>query len=140
MSAAPYYALQDRHTTAARSAPADRVARLQRRPEGPLQRPDDVREVGGRHDPRLDVRLGGQDGAAPPRVVLPAAVRPRYVAADGDVTAASAEGAKRAALDAERVTGNRARGLRVLSAERLCAVGWQTQRTLFEEGPTDGRA
>ena len=48
--------------------------------------------------------------------------------------------AGRTALDAERVTGNRARGLRVLSAERLCAVGWQTQRTLFEEGPTDGRA
>ena len=139
MSAAPYYALQDRHTTAARSAPADRVARLQRRPEGPLQRPDDVREVGGRHDPRLDVRLGGQDGAAPPRVVLPAAVRPRHVPAEGDGTAASAEGAKRTALDAERVTGNRAKRPRVLSAERLWAVGWRTQRTLFEEGPTDGR-
>jgi hypothetical protein len=99
-----------------------------------------VREVGGRHGPRLDVQLGGQDGVAPPRVVLPAAVRPRHVAADGDGAAASAEGAKRTALYGERVTGNRARRRRALSAERLCAVGWRTQRTLFEEGPTDERA
>ena len=139
MSAAPYYALQDRHTTAARSAPADRVPRLQRRPEEPLQRLDDVCEVRGRHDPRIDVQPGGQDGVAPPLVVLPAAVRPRYVAADGDVTAASAEGAKRTALAAERVTSNRTKRRRALSAERLWAVGWRTQRTLFEEGPTDGR-
>jgi hypothetical protein len=55
------------------------------------------------------------------------------------VTAASAEGAKRTALYGERVAGNQARRLRVLSAERLWAVGWRTQRTLFEEGPTDGR-
>src|SRR5262245_7939289 len=89
-----------RDTPAARSAPADRVARLQQRPEEPLQRLDDVREAGGRLDPRLDVQLGGQGGVAPPRVVLPAAVRPRHVAADGDVTASSAEGAKRTALDA----------------------------------------
>jgi hypothetical protein len=139
MSATPYYALQDRHTKAARSAPAGAVARLQRRPEEALQRLDDVCEVGGCQDPCLDVRLGGRDGVAPPRVVLPAAVRPRHVPADGDVTAASAKGAKRTALYAERVTGNRARGLRVLSAERLWAVGWRTQRTLFEEGPTDER-
>jgi hypothetical protein len=97
----------------------------------------DVREVGGRHDPRLDVQLGRQDGVAPPRVVLPAAVRPRHVPADGDGIAASAEGAKPTALAAERVTGNRARWPRVLSAERVWAVGWQTQRTLFEEGPTN---
>ena len=96
-------------------------------------------EVGRRHDPRLDVQVGGQDGVAPPRVVLPAAVRPRHGAADGDGAAASAEGAKRTALYAERVTGNRAKRPRVLSAERLWAVGWRTQRTLFEEGPTDGR-
>jgi hypothetical protein len=57
-----------------------------------------------------------------------------------DVTATSAEGAKRTALYAERVTGNRNKVLRVLSAKRLWAVGWQTQRTLFEEGPTDERA
>jgi hypothetical protein len=98
-----------------------------------------VREVGGRHDPRLDVQLGWRGGVAPPRVVLPAAVRPRHVPADGDVTAASAAGAKRTALYAERVTGNKSKRLRDLSAERRWAVGWQTQRTLFEEGPTDGR-
>ena len=56
------------------------------------------------------------------------------------MTAASAGGAKRTARSGERVTGNRARRPRVLSAERLCAVGWRTQRTLFEEGPTDERA
>src|SRR5262245_66365552 len=88
-----------RGTPAARSAPADRVVRLQRRPEEPLQRLDDVREVGGRHGPRLDVRLGGQDGVAPPLAVLPAAVRPRHVAAGGDLTAASPQAAKRQALD-----------------------------------------
>jgi hypothetical protein len=83
------------------------------------------------------VRLGGQDGVAPPRVVLPAAVRPRYRPADGEVTAASAEGAKRTALYAERVTGNKSKRLRDLSAERRWAVGRQTQRALLEEGPTD---
>ena len=98
-----------------------------------------MREVGGRHDPRLYVQLGGQDGVVPPLIVLPAAVRPRHGAADGDGAAASAEGAKRTALYAERVTGNRAKRPRVLSAERLWAVGWRTQRTLFEEGPTDER-
>ena len=53
------------------------------------------------------------------------------------MTAASAGGAKRTARSGERVTGNRAKRLRALSAERLWAVGWQTQRVLFEEGPTD---
>jgi hypothetical protein len=48
------------------------------------------------------------------------------------VTAASAEGAKRAALDAERVTGNKSKRLRDLSAERRWAVGRQTQRALFD--------
>jgi hypothetical protein len=57
-----------------------------------------------------------------------------------DVTATSAEAAKRTALYAERVTGNRTKRLRVLSAERLWAVGWQTQRTLFAEGPNDERS
>ena len=94
-------------------------------------------EVGGRRDPRLDVRLGGQDGVAPPRAVLPAAVRPRHVPADGGGTAASAEGAKRTALAAERVTGNRAKRLRVRSAERLWPVRWQTLPLLFDEGPSD---
>ena len=94
-------------------------------------------EVGGRRDPRLDVRLGGQDGVAPPRAVLPAAVRPRHVPADGGGTAASAEGAKRTALYAERVTGNRAKRLRVRSAERLWPVRWQTLPLLFDEGPSD---
>ena len=56
------------------------------------------------------------------------------------MTAASAGGAKRTARSGERVTGNRAKRPRVLSAERLWAVGWRTQRTLFEEGPTDERA
>jgi hypothetical protein len=54
-----------------------------------------------------------------------------------DVIVSSAEGAKRTALYAERVTGNRTKRLCVLSAERLWAVGWQTQRALFEEWPTD---
>ena len=83
------------------------------------------------------MQLGGQDGVAPLLIVLPAAARPRHVPAEGDVTAASAGGAKRTARSGERVTGNRAKRLRALSAERLWAVGWQTQRVLFEEGPTD---
>jgi hypothetical protein len=36
--------------------------------------------------------------------------------------------------------GDRTKRLHPLSAERLCAVGWRTQRTLFEEGPADERA
>jgi hypothetical protein len=55
-----------------------------------------------------------------------------------DVIATTAEGARRAAVYGERVTGNPARKLRVLRAERLFEVGWRAQPQLFQEGPTDG--
>ena len=48
------------------------------------------------------------------------------------MTATSAEGAKRTAVYGERVTGNKSKRLRDLSAERRWAVGRQTQRALFD--------
>ena len=64
-----------------------------------------------------------------------------------DVTASTEDAAGHTALYAERLTGNRTRGLRVASMQRLFAVGWAAQQqgalgpgSATTQGEATGRA